>query len=105
MTREHTCLNDEIVTVERGDVWWENDGYGIPLALVCSKCRAQKMSRFRSDVQSRYETDEQIEEEEGLPEECNEGEGVFNGGEDDDYYVGDVDHDWEDDCYDPDFDY
>jgi hypothetical protein len=104
MTREHTCLNDEIVTVERGDVWWENDGYGIPLALVCSKCRAEKMSRFRSDVQSRYETDEQIEEEEEIREECNEGEGVFNGGEDDDYYS-DVDSSWEDDCYDPDFDY
>lgn len=105
MQREHVCVNGEIVMIERGDLWWENDGYGIPLALVCSKCRAEKLSHYRSDIQSRYETDEQIEEEEGLPEECNEGEGVFNGGEDDDYYVGDVDSSWEDDCYDPDFDY
>ena len=86
MTREHTCLNGEIVTVERSDVWWENDGYGIPLALVCSKCRAEKMSRFRSDVQSRYETDEQIEP-------------------DGDDLLSDVDSSWENDCYEPDFDY
>ena len=82
MMREHICLNGEIVTVERSAVWWENDGYGIPLALVCSKCRAEKMSHYRSDVQSRYETVEQIESEEECNEECNEGEGVFSGGDD-----------------------
>jgi len=98
MKRHHVCVGDREVEVEASSVWWEKDGYGIPLALVCEKCRAEKMSRFRSDIGERYETDEAVE-----PEECNEGEGVFNGGDDDDYYVGDVDSSWENDCYEDDY--
>jgi hypothetical protein len=87
MMREHTCLNGEIVMIERGDVWSENDGYGIPLALVCSKCRAEKLSHYRSDIQERYETDEQIEPD---------GDDLLSDA--------DVDSSWENDCYEPDFD-
>lgn len=45
--------------------WWENDARGIPLARVCSKCRAQKLSKFRSDilVNPNYSADEAIEED------------------------------------------
>lgn len=103
MKRDHVCVGEKVVQVEASSIWWENDGYGIPLALVCSKCRAEKLSQYRSDIQGRYETDEQIEAEEEIREECNEGEGVFNGGEDDDYYVGDVDSSWENDCYEDDY--
>jgi hypothetical protein len=105
MKRHHVCVGDQAVEVEASSLWWEKDGYGIPLALVCGDCRAEKMSHYRSDIQERYETDEQIEAEEEVREECNEGEGVFNGGEDDGDYYSDVDNSWEDDCYDPDFDY
>lgn len=37
------------------------DGYNIFLCFVCSKCEAQKMARFRPDIHTRYDADEQIE--------------------------------------------
>lgn len=45
--------------------WWENDARGIPLARVCEKCRAEKLSRYRPDVltDGQYWADEPIEEE------------------------------------------
>lgn len=39
------------------------DGYGIFLTYVCEDCEKEKMNEFRSDINERYETDEQIEEE------------------------------------------
>lgn len=57
--KEHSCLGDEWRV---GEVYWVNDGRGIPLALVCDKCRKEKLSRYRSDIMdSNYETDEPIE--------------------------------------------
>lgn len=72
MVRDHVCVGNKEVRIKVSDVWWEKDGYGIPLALVCGDCRAEKMSQFRSDIGERYETDENI---------------------------GDTDGAWEDDCY------
>lgn len=45
--------------------WWESDARGIPLALVCPKCRAERLAKFRPEVltDSQYVTDEPIEEE------------------------------------------
>jgi hypothetical protein len=45
-----------------------NDARGIPLARVCPKCRAEKLSHYRPDVltNSNYEADEPIEEARGL---------------------------------------
>lgn len=40
------------------------DGYGIFLCFVCSRCREQKTSQYRSDIFERYEADEPIEPEE-----------------------------------------
>ena len=59
MRKFHSCLNGEVI---EGDTYWKKDGYGIPLALVCPKCVKEKMSRFRSDIEGRYDTDEDIED-------------------------------------------
>lgn len=40
------------------------DGYGIYLTRTCEDCHDEKMKGFREDIRERYETDEQIEEEE-----------------------------------------
>ena len=58
MRKFHSCLNGEMI---EGDTYWKKDGYGIPLALVCPKCVKEKMSRFRSDIEERYDTDEDID--------------------------------------------
>lgn len=44
---------------------WEYDARGIPLAKVCSKCKAEKLSKFRQEVlvNPNYECDEPIEAE------------------------------------------
>ncbi len=44
---------------------WANDARGIPLARVCPKCRAEKLSHYRPEVlsDSNYEADEPIEED------------------------------------------
>jgi hypothetical protein len=39
------------------------DGYGIFLCYTCHKCEADKMSKWRSGIHSRYECDEPIEED------------------------------------------
>jgi hypothetical protein len=39
------------------------DGYGIFLCYTCSQCEAKQMSKYRSDIHERYETDEQIEDD------------------------------------------
>ena len=37
------------------------DGYGIYLCKVCDDCENLKMSNYRSDINERYDCDEQIE--------------------------------------------
>ena len=37
------------------------DGYGIFLTYACDKCWPEKKKRYSSDIDSRYECDEQIE--------------------------------------------
>ncbi len=59
MIKVHSCLNGEMI---ESDTWWKKDGYGIPLALVCEKCVKEKMSRFRSDIEEHYDTDDEIED-------------------------------------------
>jgi hypothetical protein len=44
--------------------WWKVDGYGIPLVRVCKDCERKKMKRFRPDIDTRYEADEPIDENE-----------------------------------------
>jgi hypothetical protein len=39
------------------------DGYGIFLTFVCTRCRQEKLARFRPDIFEPYETDEVIEPE------------------------------------------
>jgi hypothetical protein len=45
--------------------WWERDARGIPLCRVCTKCKREKLSRYRPDVltDSNYFADEAIEDE------------------------------------------
>ena len=40
---------------------WEYDGYGLPLCRTCPDCRSTKIGKFRSDIFSRYQCDEPIE--------------------------------------------
>ena len=40
------------------------DGHGIFLCYACSKCRKQKLRRYRPDILEAYECDEPIEPEE-----------------------------------------
>ena len=63
MERGHGCVGGEVRT---GGVWWERDGYGIPLARVCAACRLEKVSRYRTDIFTRYECDEVIDPEDVL---------------------------------------
>jgi hypothetical protein len=39
------------------------DGYGIFLCYACPKCKRGKLAGFRPDIMTRYDTDEQIEED------------------------------------------
>lgn len=39
------------------------DGYGIFLTYACEKCKKEKLSHFRPDIMTRYESDEPIEED------------------------------------------
>lgn len=41
----------------------QQDGYGIFLCYTCPKCEDEKMSRYRSDIHERYDTEEQIEDD------------------------------------------
>lgn len=45
--------------------WWEHDARGIPLARVCSACKARKLKGYRPEVLTdpSYEADEVIEPE------------------------------------------
>ncbi len=37
------------------------DGYGIYLARVCERCESDALLRFRPDIMTQYETDDQID--------------------------------------------
>lgn len=41
----------------------QHDGYGIFLCYTCPKCERKKMAGYRRDIRSRYQTDDQIEED------------------------------------------
>ena len=41
----------------------QHDGYGIFLCYTCDKCHSEKMSHYRQDIHTRYDTDETIEPE------------------------------------------
>lgn len=41
------------------------DGHGIYLCRACPKCRREKLAKFRGDIFERYDTDEDIEPDEG----------------------------------------
>jgi hypothetical protein len=62
-TSTHSCLN-RVQSTEPS--WWESDAQGIPLCRVCTKCRAEKLSGYRSIVLTGYtqaDVDEPIEPE------------------------------------------
>jgi len=47
--------------------WWEYDGRGIPLCLVCQRCQSAKLAVFRPKIREFYnelDVDEPIEPEE-----------------------------------------
>jgi hypothetical protein len=54
---EHLC---DFHTLGDGS-WAEYDGYGIYLTRVCEKCEREKMAKFRQDIRTAYDTDDQIE--------------------------------------------
>jgi len=39
------------------------DGYGIFLCYTCPRCYEKSMLKYRSDIHTRYEADEPIDEE------------------------------------------
>lgn len=39
----------------------QHDGYGIFLCYTCDNCERKKLSTYRDDIFTRYETDERIE--------------------------------------------
>lgn len=47
------------------DSHWEHDARGIPLARVCPKCKAKRLSGYRADVLTdpNYPADEPIDED------------------------------------------
>ncbi len=61
MSRSHICVGGERVERPAQDVY---DGQGIFLCRACSKCRAEKMRPFRSEILADYtqaDVDEAIE--------------------------------------------
>ena len=47
----------------REQSWWINDGYGIPLARVCAKCKTTALKEFRPDIMDAYDHQEPLDEE------------------------------------------
>jgi hypothetical protein len=39
------------------------DGHGIYLCRVCSKCRKEKLSKYRPDIFENYHSDEPLDED------------------------------------------
>jgi hypothetical protein len=42
---------------------WVFDGHGCALTRTCDDCHDKKMKRYRPDIFTRYECDEQIEDD------------------------------------------
>lgn len=40
-----------------------HDGHGIFMTYACGKCKAEKVSGFRSDIFEQYDCDESIEDD------------------------------------------
>lgn len=40
--------------------YWMYDGHGIALCKVCDKCKSKKVRKYRSDIFTQYDADEQI---------------------------------------------
>jgi hypothetical protein len=62
MAKEHTCLGGVRSTEPS---WWEKDAQNIPLARVCVKCKAEKLSKFTRKTITGYDQrdiDEPIDE-------------------------------------------
>lgn len=51
MKIDHLCLNDRI---SDRPSWWEKDAQGIELCRVCTKCRTQKLARYKPEILSGY---------------------------------------------------
>ena len=47
----------------REQSYWINDGYGIPLARVCAKCKTTALKQFRPDIMDAYDHQEPLDEE------------------------------------------
>ena len=65
----HECLDGE---QSNDPSWWESDAQNIPLCRVCSKCRKEKLSRYRPEILNGYtqaDVDEDIEPDLGPGEE------------------------------------
>jgi hypothetical protein len=46
--------------------WWEYDAQGIALCRVCSKCKTEKLAKYRPEILTGYnqlDVDEPIDEE------------------------------------------
>jgi hypothetical protein len=59
----HVCVDNQWVD---GHANWIHDAQGIPLCKACSKCKTEKLSRFRPEILSGYDqsdVDENIDEE------------------------------------------
>lgn len=52
---------------DKHNSWWEYDARGIPLCRVCSRCKAEKLKRYRPDVlyDPSYWSDEDIDADDG----------------------------------------
>lgn len=48
-----TSKNPDHFHTKNDGSWWEYDADGIPLCRVCDICRAEKMARYRPDIQTR----------------------------------------------------
>jgi hypothetical protein len=55
--KEITCYNCN----NTKPTYWLYDGYGIPLVKVCDNCKESQLKRFRKDINTRYEADEEIQ--------------------------------------------
>lgn len=64
MSREHICLKNR-PSIEPS--WWTFDARGIALCRVCSRCKREKLARYRPEILSDYDrpdVDEPIDSEE-----------------------------------------
>ena len=63
MTESNTTRTNECACGSGKISKWIYDGYNIPLFKCCSSCENEKLSKFRTDIMSRYDAYEPIEPE------------------------------------------